>query len=152
MANSDISQRYKQREQDAEDARKESLLPGNISSTGSPAFAFSRFVATTQSKSTSTHACHEMHRMGDVEMTTAFSSASCCLRLGGHLDQARPRQAGRCVTYPCPMPLGCQCGWPPTRRQYASPNVSDTGGQSHGYASAQQALEEHCQHLTQVRR
>ena len=40
-----------------------------------PLFAFSHSVPTPywQSESTSTHACHEMHRMGVVEMTTASS-------------------------------------------------------------------------------
>ena len=70
-----------------------------------PLFAFSHSVPTPywQSESTSTHAFHEMHRIGDVEMTTASSSASCgLLRLGCALNQARPRQPspkGRCVTY-----------------------------------------------------
>jgi hypothetical protein len=119
-----------------------------------PPFAFSHSVATTywQSESTSTHACHEMHRMGDVEMTTAASSASCgLLRLGCALNQARPRQPspkGRCVTYPCSIPPGFLYGWLPMRRQYVSPNVSDdAGGRSYGYASTQQAFGEHCQRL-----
>ncbi|KAN0115701.1 hypothetical protein V8E52_006647 [Russula decolorans] len=49
---------------------------GSMSSTGSPPFAFSRAIATPQSKSTSTRESHETRSTGNVETMTTSSSPS----------------------------------------------------------------------------